>query len=76
MGDGAEKVEHVLEGGRIVLEFVLELCMLIARLGSSMHINRVDVPFMEGVHMAIGKKAIWKEGKQDKLRKGEEFISR
>ena len=36
--------------------------MLIEELERVAYVNRIDVSFMERVHMAIREKAVWEEG--------------
>lgn len=40
------------------------------------YVNRVDVTFVEGVHVTIGEETIREQGQKNKFRKSEEFISR
>ncbi len=74
MGDSAEEFEHVLEGLGIILWRTLGVMGMVTVDGVT-YIHRIDVSFMEGVHVTVRQQTVWEQRQKDKLWKCEQLIS-
>ncbi len=74
MGDGAEELEHVLEGLRIILWRTSDMMGMITVDGAT-YIHWIDISFMKGVHVTVGQQTVRKQRQKDEFWKGEQLIS-